>query len=120
MKKELFKLHAEICKTLANTKRLEIIYALKDGEKSSGELTGELGIPRANASQHLSVLRGCGVVRSRRAGVNVLYSIANPKIVMACALMRDVLTEQMEERRRLLEGTEKTAKARGKRAKKSL
>ena len=102
MKKELFELHAQICKTLANPKRLEIIYALKDGEKSAGEIVAALGIPKANASQHLSVLKACGVVRTRREGVNIFYSIASPKIVEACVLMKEVLMEQMEERQHLL------------------
>lgn len=102
MTHELFALHADICKTLANPKRLEIIYALKDGEKSAGEITLSLGIPKANASQHLSVLRVCGVVKARRDGVNIYYSISSPKIVAACALMREVLLEQMEAKRSVL------------------
>ena len=102
IKKDLFDLHAGICKTLANPKRLEIIYALKEGEKAAGEIVEALGIPKANASQHLSLLRSCGVVRSRRAGVNIYYSISNPKIVSACMLMREVLMEQMDEKKTLL------------------
>ncbi|MDP2689948.1 MAG: metalloregulator ArsR/SmtB family transcription factor, partial [Deltaproteobacteria bacterium] len=55
--KEIFELQAEICKTLANPKRLEIISALKDGELSVGDLVERLGITKANVSQHLAVLR---------------------------------------------------------------
>lgn len=88
-------MHAEVCKTLANPKRLEIIYALKEGELSVGELVKRLGIPKANVSQHLSVLRQRRMVSARREGVNIYYRISNPKIVQACALMRDVLTEQL-------------------------
>ena len=36
--KALYELQAEVCKTLASPKRLEIIGVLKDGEKSVGEL----------------------------------------------------------------------------------
>ena len=102
MKRELFEMHADICKTLANPKRLEIIYALKDGERSAGDIVSALGIPKANVSQHLSVLKACGVVRSRREGVNIFYSISSPKIVSACTLMREVLLEQLKERNTLL------------------
>ncbi len=100
--KELFKLQSEVCKTLANPKRLEIIYALKDGERPAGELVRRLGISKANVSQHLGVLKACGVVRSRREGVNIYYSIANPKIIKACMLMREVLIEQLKEKQSLL------------------
>jgi len=97
MNKEVFELHAEVCKTLANPKRLEIIYALKDGELPVGELVRRLGIPKANASQHLAILRQRGVVIARREGVNIYYRIANPKIIKACGLMREVLMEQLTE-----------------------
>jgi len=95
-------MHAEICKTLANPKRLEIIYALKEGELSAGELVKRLGIPKANVSQHLAILRQRRVVVSRRDGVNIYYNIANPKIVQACALMREMLMEQIKEDNRLV------------------
>jgi ArsR family transcriptional regulator len=100
--KQLFNLHAEVCKTLANPKRLEIIYALKEGELSVGELVKRLGIPKANVSQHLSMLRQRKVVACRREGVNIYYRISNPKIVAACGLMRDVLMEQLKEGGRLV------------------
>src|SRR3989337_1317418 len=95
-------MHAEVCKTLANAKRLEIIYALKEGELSVGELVKKLGIPKANISQHLAILRQRRVLVSRRDGVNISYRIANPKIVKPGALMREVLTEQLMEEWRIV------------------
>ena len=100
--KEVFELQSDVCRTMANPKRMEIIYLLKGGEMSAGEITEALGIAKANVSQHLSVLRGAGIVRSRREGVNVFYSISNRKIVKACALMREVRMEMMEESGELL------------------
>lgn len=101
MRKEIFEMQAEICKTLANPKRLEIINALKDGELSVGDLVERLGITKANVSQHLAVLRQNRVVTTRRDGVNIYYSINNPKIIEACSLMKSVLLEQLEENERL-------------------
>jgi len=99
----LFELQSEVCKTLASPKRLEIINALKDGEKTVGELVDILGVPKANVSQHLAVMRHKGILNSRRDGVNIHYRIANPKVVQACGLMREVLTEQMQEKSRLID-----------------
>jgi DNA-binding transcriptional ArsR family regulator len=101
--KTLFELQADVCKTLASPKRLEIINVLKDGEKSVGELVEILGVPKANVSQHLSVMRHKGILKSRREGVNIFYSITNSKVVKACMLMKEVLTEQLKERNELLE-----------------
>jgi ArsR family transcriptional regulator len=41
------------------------------------------------------------MVRARREGLSVYYRVANPKIIRACNLMREVLTEQLHERVRL-------------------
>lgn len=101
--KTLFELQSEVCKTLASPKRLEIINALKDGEKTVGELVDILGVPKANVSQHLAVMRHKGILKSRRDGVNIYYRIANQKVVQACVLMREVLTEQMKERSKLID-----------------
>lgn len=99
--KKIFEIQADVCKPLANAKRLEIIYALKDGERSVAELVKTLGLPKPNVSQHLAVLRACGVVKTRRKGVKIYYSIANPKIVKACTLLREVMIEEFEARRKL-------------------
>ncbi|GBE01217.1 putative HTH-type transcriptional regulator/MT0088 [bacterium BMS3Bbin06] len=100
--KALYELQAEVCKTLASPKRLEIIGVLKDGEKSVGELVEILGVPKANVSQHLAVMRHKGILKARREGVNIYYSIANEKVIQACTLMKDVLTEQLKEKNKLL------------------
>lgn len=102
-RRTLFELQAEVCKTLASSKRLEIINALKDGEKTVGELVEILGVPKANVSQHLAVMRHKGILKSRRKGVNIYYRISNHKVIEACTLMREVLTEEMRERSELIE-----------------
>jgi ArsR family transcriptional regulator len=101
--KTLFELQSDVCKTLASAKRLEIISALKEGEKTVGELVDILGVPKANVSQHLAVMRNKGILNSRRDGVNIYYRISNPKVIQACTLMKEVLTEQMQEKSRLID-----------------
>jgi ArsR family transcriptional regulator len=93
--KRLFQMHAEICKTLSNPIRLEILSKLRDGKKSVNEIAALTGVRQATVSQHLSVLRQRGVVSTRREGINVYYDIANPKITRACDLMREVLFEHI-------------------------
>jgi len=97
----LFELHAEVCKIFSHPKRLQIIEALREKELTVSEVVGYLGIPKANVSQHLAVLRQKKVVVTRREGLNIYYRIANPKIIQACDLMRQVLLEQLKEGERL-------------------
>ncbi len=93
---QLYELHASICQTLANPKRLEVIDRLRDGEQSVTELADAMKISQANLSQHLAVMRQKGIVATRREGLNVYYRLSNPKIIKACDLMRQVLLEHLE------------------------
>ncbi len=95
MNKRIFELHAEICKTFTNPKRLEILDLLREGEKSVNELVQLAGINQSNLSQHLAILRGKGIVQTRRDGLNIYYSITNPKIIKAFDIMREILYEQL-------------------------
>jgi ArsR family transcriptional regulator len=97
MNKKLYEIHAEICKTLGNAKRIEILTALKNRELTVSELADILGISPANVSQHLAVMRQKGILTTRREGMNIYYRISNPKVSQACELMREVLLEQLEE-----------------------
>jgi ArsR family transcriptional regulator len=90
----LFEMHADMCQALANPHRLAIMYTVKDGEKCVGDLAAELGISVHNVSQHLRILRQRLLVRSRKEGQTVYYSITNPKFVEACALIREALIEE--------------------------
>jgi ArsR family transcriptional regulator len=93
----LLQRHAELCQTLASPVRLEILSLLRDGERRVSELAERTGLNQANISQHLTILRNKGIVTTRREGTNAYYSIANPKIIQACDLIREVLAEQASE-----------------------
>jgi ArsR family transcriptional regulator len=97
---DFYCMHSELCKTLANDKRQMILGALRDDELSVGQLVDITGIPQANLSQHLSIMRARGVVRARRDGVHVFYSISNPKLIQAFDLITEVMQETIEERAR--------------------
>jgi len=104
MDKKIYELHADVCKTLANAKRLEILNALRDKEMTVSELTEKVGALKANISQHLAVMRQKGILGSRRDGVNIFYRIANPKVIQACDIMREVLFEQLKEGEKIMKG----------------
>src|SRR4030042_45582 len=100
-KAQLFKHQAAICKTLADPKRLMILHELRDGEKSVNQIVSALGLPQANVSQHLAILRERGIVTTRRVGTTINYKLANPKIGQACDLVREVLADQLSKNQAL-------------------
>ena len=92
---EIFKLQAELCKCMADPKRLRIIHELRGGERSVSELAEMLGLKQANTSQHLALLRKTGVVMPRKEGSTVYYRLVNSKVAEACDLVREVIAEQL-------------------------
>jgi DNA-binding transcriptional ArsR family regulator len=67
---------ANLMRSLANEKRLMLLCQLVDGEKSVGTLCKALGLAQTNASQQLALLRREGLVRTRRDGQTIYYSLA--------------------------------------------
>ncbi len=102
MSDRVYKLHADVCRVLGSASRIRIIEALREGERSVGELSKTLGLRQANVSQHLAVMRSKGVLKTRKVGTSIYYSVSNPKIVQACDLMRQVLMEQLKENEKLV------------------
>lgn len=95
---ELFSLHADFCRTLGNPKRLMILDCLSRRESSVGEIAEAIQVPLTNVSQHLNILRSANIVRSRKEGQMVYYSLVDDRITLACATIRSVLLDNMRER----------------------
>jgi DNA-binding transcriptional ArsR family regulator len=102
--RSIYEMQAEICKTLTNPKRIEILNTLKNEEKTVTQLVEALGASKANVSQHLAVMRHKGILSTRREGVNIYYRVSNPKVIDACALMKEVLFEQHAAKKKAVTG----------------
>lgn len=89
-----YRMHAELCKALANEHRQAILHAIGDGERCVSDLAADAGISVHNVSQHLRVLKERGLVASRKEGQTVYYRVTNMKFIEACALIREALVEQ--------------------------
>ncbi len=93
--KQLLRMQAEICQTLADPTRLEILYSLGSGEKTVGELVELTGLRQANVSQHLAMLRQRGLVNAERRGNRMCYSLTSARILDACEITREILMERL-------------------------
>ena len=99
-----YEIQAELCRTMSNPIRLEIVHLLREGPRRVNEIAQATGHPQSVISRHLGVLRHGGIVTTQHSGQNIIYQIANPKIINICDLMREVLMEKASHRSKLVEG----------------
>jgi ArsR family transcriptional regulator len=92
---EITILQAEVLKTLASPRRLEILHVLARGPIEVGRLASAIGATQPNVSQHLGVLRTAGIVDAERDGREVRYRLADPDVMSACEIMRGVLERRL-------------------------
>lgn len=105
LRQELEELTSSMCKALNDAKRLTVLYALRDGERTVTQLCEILGSPQSNTSQHLAVLRNRGLVDTTRQGNTILYSLRHPKILEAIDLMREVMSDEVSRQHALRSGS---------------
>jgi DNA-binding transcriptional ArsR family regulator len=94
--KDFYEIHARLCKSMAHPTRLQILDLLKSDSKTV--------IAQANLSQHLMIMRESGIVETKRVGSNIYYKVSNPKIVEACNLVRQIVSEKAEKQNQVLFG----------------
>ncbi|WP_019854341.1 Cd(II)/Pb(II)-sensing metalloregulatory transcriptional regulator CmtR [Actinopolyspora mortivallis] len=83
---------ARLGRALADPTRCRILVRLLDGEHYPGQLAEQLGLSRSNVSNHLSCLRGCGLVVATYQGRQVRYALADAHLARALReLVRVVL-----------------------------
>lgn len=75
MNKELYKLKTTVVKALANPTRLMIVDCLRDGEKSVSEIIEIVKEEQSNISKSLGILKNHGLIKDRKEGANVFYSL---------------------------------------------
>jgi DNA-binding transcriptional ArsR family regulator len=90
-----------LCKAFAHPTRLHLLDLPGRGERGVGKLQNELGVTKANISQHLTILKSAGVVITRRSGKQVYAALAIPEVKQACQLIHKVLRTQLRKQHRL-------------------
>ncbi len=64
-----------VFKALADPNRRKILRLLASGERSAGSLAGEFDLGKPSVSHHFAVLKGADLIRSRRDGQQIFYSL---------------------------------------------
>lgn len=111
-KDEIYNGLSKLLKALSSPYRLEIIEMLSQGEKSVESIVQVTGMSIANASQHLQVMKNNNIVKSRKEGHYVYYSLINDEFISLyqhitkfavneIAELKKILNRQREENKSL-------------------
>lgn len=98
---------SEFFKSLAHPVRIRALELLADGERSVTELSELVGIESSHMSQQLGVLRRAALVRPRKDGLTVYYSLTDARIAEILQLARDILVTYLREAVDQLSGLER-------------
>ncbi|MBE9221988.1 winged helix-turn-helix transcriptional regulator [Cyanobacterium stanieri LEGE 03274] len=94
---------ADFFKVLSESSRLNIVCALRSGEKNVSEIIDITELGQANVSKHLKILAGAGVVTRTQKGINVYYKISNAFVFELCDLVCNSLSIQIEQQNKHLQ-----------------
>ena len=70
--------------------RIKILCLLSSGEMIVQEITDAVGSTQSNISQHLGILRACGMINSRKQATKVFYRIEDERILKMISLTREI------------------------------
>ena len=89
MSNEMLVLVASRFRVLGEPYRLRILQVLKRGAMTVGDLVESLEGNQSHVSRHLKTLYQAGIVSRRRVGVNIIYSVKDPKVFALCELAQE-------------------------------
>lgn len=87
LSEQLLKALAARFLALGEVSRLKIIQELQQKECSVSELVEKTALQQSNVSRHLKVLTDVGLLKSRKVGVSVRYSIADTTLNEVCRIV---------------------------------
>jgi ArsR family transcriptional regulator len=90
---EIYQLHSQLCASLADPKRILILYALAGKSMSVSEINQTLEISQPTTSRHLKMLRERGLVHAHRDGQSMIYELTDERVIQALDIMRSVLAD---------------------------
>lgn len=94
MYEKMFQLQEEVFKALAHQKRIEIVQLLSSRPLSVSEMVEMLGLPQANLSQHLSIMRRAGLLKVSRCATKAYYQLTDPCVARLVLEVQGLLVSQ--------------------------
>jgi len=102
-KNPVYRVKAEMFRTLGHPARLRLLELLGDGERTVGELQAALDLDSSGASQHLSALRRQGLLDSHKLGTTVYCRLRDRRTLELLALVRAIVAGKLQDSQLLLD-----------------
>ena len=102
-KRSIYQHFASVAKALGHEYRWELLELIAQGERSVDSLSQVTGLAMATVSQHLQQMRRAGLVRSRKDGRFMYYSLADERVISLMTGLRGVAERNIAEARQLVE-----------------
>jgi ArsR family transcriptional regulator len=80
----------DLLKALSNPTRLKIVELLEKGEICACKFALATNKAQPTVSQHLKVLENAGIIKSRKDGKNIMYSVADKRIFELIKRAREI------------------------------
>ncbi len=99
-------MEAELCSAFSDPTRILMLYELDERPRTVTELTVDLNLAQPTISRHLKTLRDHGLVMAERQGTNMLYRLADRRLLDALDLLRAVMRDRLVHRANLVTESE--------------
>lgn len=86
---------AALLKTMSHPIRLKILCLLQEREMTVGEIREQVKTTNANVSQHLSLLRGQGILSTRKDANFIFNRIEDARVVELISSMRQLFCQDI-------------------------
>lgn len=84
---------ADLFKVFGDATRIRILLSMYDGERAVSEIADAVGMSTSAVSHQLKILRSAGLVRARRDGKQIFYSLADEHVHTIIGVGRDHIEE---------------------------
>jgi len=102
-KQQLYQAIGRVAAALGSAGRLQILEFVAQGERSVDVLAAMTGLSVANTSKHLQALRQAGLVKARKEGLRVYYSLAGDDVSLLLTALRGVAEHRAADVEKLLQ-----------------
>lgn len=85
---------AELFKVFGDTTRIRILFALYDNEHSVGDIAEALNMTQSAVSHQLKILRTAKLIKARRDGKQIFYSLADEHVHTIIGVGREHIEEE--------------------------